>query len=215
MKRLLVFAFIVFSFLQLQSQNRVFIFLNSNPDKEVLSEEAVNELQAAHLKNIEKLADEGKLEIAGPFEGGGGIFVLNANDQFEAWNYLKTDPAIEANRFKIELLPFQTANGYVKKPAKPYEMVNYQFIRLISNPDFKGDATQLIHDNRIVMAKIFNENKDVLTYGFFSEYSDGMMVVDGTTERAEELISTHPSVQAGQLKYEIKTLYIAKGSFKR
>ena len=213
----LIIAVVVFSTLQSSAQQRdelFFVFLNTNPDKEVISEQAAQDLQDAHMKNIDKLAEEGKLIIAGSFEGGGGNFVLKAKDQFQAWDYLNTDPAVKAKRHNVEVLPFMAWNGNVCKAKEPYKMVNYQFVRLISNPDFQGDEPRMIHDNRVFMANMFGKNKgQVLVYGFFSQYNDGMTVFNTTKEQAESLISEHPADKAGQLTYEIKTLYIAKGSF--
>ena len=77
-----LFALAIFSFSQIQAQtndNLFFVFLNTNPNKAKLSTEQVESLQAAHLKNIEKLADEGKLFAAGPFDTGGGFFVIHAD----------------------------------------------------------------------------------------------------------------------------------------
>ncbi len=216
MKKVLVIIAITFAGifqLRAQSNSLYFVFLNSNPDKEVITDSGAESLQSAHLKNIDRLADQGKLVAAGSFEGGGGMFVLEAKDQFQAWNYLETDPAIKANRFKVEIFPFSLWNGELKKAGKPYEMRTYQFIRLVSNPDFKGDEGKLIHDNRIFMSEMMRDNPEVLAYGFFSEFNDGMVVVDGSAELAERLIKEHASVKAGQLGFEIKSLYIAKGTF--
>lgn len=207
---------VILSSFQIIAQNNndlFFVFLNTNPDKEKISELQVESLQAGHLKNIEKLAKEGKILSAGPFEGGGGMFVISAKDQFQAWEYLESDPAIKANRFKVEVLPFKISNGNICAPKKPYEMVNYQFIRLISNTDFNDDYRPLTNENRIFMSNLIRNHKEVLVYGFFSEYNDGMVVIDGSKEFSERLIKDHPSVKAGQLFSEIKTLYIAKGSF--
>jgi uncharacterized protein YciI len=214
-KVLAIFTITLTSFFQINAQNNslYFVFLNNNPEKEIITDSKAESLQAAHLKNIDRLADEGKLIAAGPFEGGGGMFVLNAKDQFQAWSYLETDPAVKANRFKVEILPFSLWNGKLQKAGKPYEMKTYQFIRLVSNPDFKGDEDKLIHDNRIFMSKMMKNNPEVLAYGFFSEFNDGMLVVDGSAELAESLIKEHASVKAGQLSFEIKLLYIAKGTF--
>ena len=213
----LIIAVVVLSTLQLSAQQRdelFFVFLNNNPNKEVISEQAAQELQDAHMKNIDKLSEEGKLIIAGTFEGGGGIFVLKAKDQFQAWDYLNTDPAIKAKRHNVEVMPFMAWNGNVCQAKEPYDMVNYQFVRLISNPDFNGDEDKMIYDNRVFMADMFSNNPEqVLVYGFFSQFNDGMVVFDTTKEQADALISEHPAIKAGQLTYEIKTLYIAKGSF--
>lgn len=215
-KIILFISVVLFSTFQLTAQtdsDLYFVFLNTNPDKEVLSESKVETLQTEHLNNIDRLSAEGKLIAAGPFEGGGGILILKAKDQFEAWKHLDSDPAVKANRFKVEVMPFSVWNGYVCGAKEPYEMVTYQFARLISNPDFKGDERKMIHDNRIFMADMMNNNDEVLVYGFFSEFSDGMAVFNSSAEEAESLISEHPAIKAGQLNYEIKTLYIAKGTF--
>jgi len=213
----LIITVVLFSTLQLSAQQRdelFFVFLNPNSDEEVVSEQAAQDLQYVHIKNIEKLKEEGKLIIAGPFEGGGGIFVLKAKDQFQAWDYLNTDPAIKTKRHNVEVMPFMAWNGNVCKVKEPYKMVSYQFVRLISNPDFQGDEPKMIHDNRGFMADMFNDNKgQVLVYGFFSQFNDGMAVFNTTKEQAESLINEHPAIKAGQLTYEIKTLNIARGSF--
>ena len=48
----------------------VIAFLKKGPNRDLDSAKA-NELQMAHLKNIGRMADEGKLVLAGPFFGGG------------------------------------------------------------------------------------------------------------------------------------------------
>ncbi len=60
-----------------------------------------------HLKNIGRLADAGKLVIAGPFEENDksyrGIFILNVKTIPEAKELLQTDPAIHAKILDAEL----------------------------------------------------------------------------------------------------------------
>ena len=110
----IVLSLILLTSFQVSAQKNndlFFVFLNSNPEKAELSKEKVDALQAAHLDNIAKLSEEGKLLAAGPFDGGGGMFILDAKDQFQAWDYLNTDPAIKANRYKVEVIPFDIWNG--------------------------------------------------------------------------------------------------------
>lgn len=67
------------------------------------------ELQKAHLKNIMKLADEGKLIVAGPFLDNGnirGIFIFNVATVEEARALTATDPAIKAGTLEMELHPW-------------------------------------------------------------------------------------------------------------
>ena len=60
-----------------------------------------------HRKNIGKLAESGKLVIAGPFGDNDklyqGIFILNAKTIAEAKELLQTDPAINAKFLDAEL----------------------------------------------------------------------------------------------------------------
>ena len=68
-----------------------------------------NELLQGHLKNIGRLAKEGKLLLAGPFLDKGdlaGIFIFNVTTIEEAKNLVATDPAVKAGLFAIELHPW-------------------------------------------------------------------------------------------------------------
>lgn len=65
------------------------------------------EIQKGHMANIEKLAKEGKLILAGPFEGGEdfrGIFVFKVPTLDEAKALCETDPAVKAGRLKVDLI---------------------------------------------------------------------------------------------------------------
>ncbi|ASW74984.1 hypothetical protein IQ37_10635 [Chryseobacterium piperi] len=71
----------------------------------------MGELMKGHLANIGKLADEGKIIVAGPFleknkENYRGMFIFNTRSKEEAEQWVKTDPAVEAGVFSYELLPW-------------------------------------------------------------------------------------------------------------
>lgn len=191
-----------------------FVFLNTNPDKETLSEEKVEELQAAHLQNIDRLTEEGIIKAAGPFNGSGGIFIIKAENINDANSILQTDPAIKAHRFNLEVFPLMLAHNDLCGAKKPYQMVTYQFIRLISNIEYFGDTDQMFSKNRVFMAELNNYNDFVISQGNFNQYNDGFLILDVTeVDEAEKIIEKHPAVKEGQLKYDIKSLWIAKGTF--
>jgi uncharacterized protein YciI len=63
-------------------------------------------IQEAHLKNIGRLHEMGKLVAAGPFMEDGdlrGIFVFKTATLEEANELTNTDPAVQAGRLRIEL----------------------------------------------------------------------------------------------------------------
>lgn len=74
---------------------------NRNQDAETAAK-----LQTAHLKNIQRLANEGKLLVAGPFLDDGsvrGIYIFNVATLEEAQQLTETDPAIQAGSLVMEL----------------------------------------------------------------------------------------------------------------
>ena len=67
------------------------------------------ELQRAHLENIGRLAEQGKLIVAGPFlddQPLRGIFIFNVASVEEARALTATDPAIKAGTLEMELHPW-------------------------------------------------------------------------------------------------------------
>jgi len=196
------------------TDNLYFVFLNTNPDREKLPDDRVAQLQDAHLKNIGQLHSEKKLLAAGPFDGGGGMFVLQANSLDEAKDLLKTDPAISANRFIIEVLPFQIEKGLLRGADSIYEMTTVQFVRFTHRQDFSGDEAATIALSMPYVEELFDENPSILVYGTFSNHLDGMLMIENTTrEDAQKLANAHPAVQAGMISYYVVPLYIAKETF--
>ncbi|MBN1301581.1 MAG: hypothetical protein JW995_10240 [Melioribacteraceae bacterium] len=86
----------------------VMAFLKRGPNRPSDSAKAA-ELQMAHLKNISRMAEEGKLVLAGPFMDSGelrGIYVFNVPTVKEAKALTETDPAIQAGSLVMELKPW-------------------------------------------------------------------------------------------------------------
>jgi uncharacterized protein YciI len=71
-------------------------------------------IQAAHMANIGKLADEGKLVIAGPFghpspdDSLRGIFVFDTGDLAQAREWTETDPAVKSGVLGLEMAVIRT-----------------------------------------------------------------------------------------------------------
>ena len=91
-------------------------FLKTGPNRDQDSATAA-QLQRAHLDNIFRLADEGKLVLAGPFLDKGdvrGIYVFNVKTIEEAAALTATDPAIKAGRLVMELHPWYGSAALMK-----------------------------------------------------------------------------------------------------
>lgn len=72
-----------------------------------------------HMKNIQKMADEGKLAVAGPFEKGGthrGLFILNVTTFEEANKLLEGDNAIKEKYLEPELIQWYGSASLLETP---------------------------------------------------------------------------------------------------
>lgn len=74
----------------------------------------VERLQKEHLANLRRMADSGKLILAGPFTDDGklrGIFVFRVDSIEEAKALADADPAVKAGRLVVEIHPWLSAKG--------------------------------------------------------------------------------------------------------
>ncbi len=104
----------------------VMAFLKRGPNRDQDSATA-SQLQKGHMANINKMANEGKLVLAGQFMDDGdlrGIYVFNVTSIEEAKALTESDPAIMAGRLVMELHPWygsaalMTVNSIHKKLSK-------------------------------------------------------------------------------------------------
>ena len=71
-------------------------------------------IQAGHMANINRLAKEGKIIMAGPMDHDGdlrGIFIMNCKDSSEVEQFVNTDTAVITGRLKMEYYPWWSEKG--------------------------------------------------------------------------------------------------------
>ncbi|MCA6078590.1 YciI family protein [Fulvivirga sedimenti] len=190
----------------------IWVFLNTNPEREELPAEEVEDLQRRHLENIGKLASEGKLIVAGPFNSGGGIFILKTADRDEAKGWILTDPAIRANRYKIEMFEWTPRTGSACQASPDAAMGEHTFVRYVPHIT-KFNVQQspelyLEHDNYL-KKHVISDN--ILAEGIFDNNDGGILIFKDDPDR--ELIMSDPTVINGIFLPEIKTIWVADGSF--
>lgn len=83
----------------------ILVILKTGPTK-IANKDTLNLLFKGHMDNISRLANEGKLVIAGPFGKNDsqfrGIFILNAKNIEEAKEMVNTDPTIKRGIFDVD-----------------------------------------------------------------------------------------------------------------
>ncbi len=99
-----------------------FCLLTKGPKSGTGTPEERRTAQAAHMANIQRLADTGKLLVAGPFMDGGdwrGIFIFKCGSLEEAQALVASDPLIQDGRLKAEIHPWLTMKGNLRDPEFP------------------------------------------------------------------------------------------------
>ena len=213
MKKMLLLAFVVLPLASFaQGKQYTIAFLNKKPDAEVVDQETTRKLMDGHMANINRLAQEGKLLAAGPFDGGGGLFILNTTSTKEAETWVSTDPAVQANRWNIELLPYTPRIGSVCPVSEPYEMVSYTFVRFdaIVEKFTASSYPNLIRQHEAYMKAQTNAS-DIITEAIFGPNEGGILILKN--EIPSDAFAEDPGVQQGLLHVQMKKLYIARTSF--
>lgn len=97
----------------------VFCILKTGPAN-ITDKTKKDSLFAGHMKNIGRLADEGKLAVAGPFMKNDrqyrGIYIFNVATIKEAEELTLTDPAIKAGVFVVELTEWYGSASLMATP---------------------------------------------------------------------------------------------------
>lgn len=89
------------------------VLLQKGPNRNQDSVSA-QKIQAAHMANINRLAEEGKLVMAGPIGVDNdlrGIFLMNCADSSEVETFVKTDSAVITGRLIMKYYPWWTMKG--------------------------------------------------------------------------------------------------------
>lgn len=103
----------------------VFCILKTGPkDAEIKDKKQRDDIFAGHMANMNRLAGEGKLAIAGPFGKNDrqyrGIFILAVSTVEDAQKLVETDPVIQSGMMIAELTPWygSAANMLVNENHK-------------------------------------------------------------------------------------------------
>ncbi len=194
------------------AQKFSWVFLHKNPAAPVLAKEEADALMKGHFANMERLAKEGKLIAAGPFEGGGGIFVFRAATPQEIAEWTQPDPGIQAKRWNLELLTYTADYGAICAVTAPYTMVEYSLVY------FRADvrkfnvqqAAATVEQHRQFVKKLAATG-NLIAAGIFGDVDGALVVMKGQVDSAVFL--EDPAVKEALYLPEVKKLYIAQGAF--
>lgn len=104
----------------------VFCILKTGSNTSATAEEKKKYFEG-HMANINRLAKEGKLIVAGPFmkndKNYRGIFIFNCKTVEEAQKLVETDPAVQAKIFEVELTPWYSSAALMQVSSNHEKLV--------------------------------------------------------------------------------------------
>jgi uncharacterized protein YciI len=98
------------------------VLLMRPAERAELPPERVQEIQAAHIGHLTRMAEEGHLVAAGPFgdqkdERFRGLALYRVGSVEEARRLAEADPAVQAGRLEVEVMTWYTEKGALAFPA--------------------------------------------------------------------------------------------------
>ena len=112
-------------------KNYVLVILKTGPNDASVKGEERKKAFEGHFANINKLADEGKLAVAGPFGKNDktfrGLFIMNTGAVEEAQKWTEADPTVKSGIFVVDYIPWfgsaslMATNEIHKKISKSIE----------------------------------------------------------------------------------------------
>lgn len=96
------------------TMQKYFLCIYVRGEKQAESQEAEMDLQKRHLEHISKMAEDGAVCMAGPFDNKGdkrGVLVFNTATEEQARALVDQDPKVLAGILSYEMYPWWAAKG--------------------------------------------------------------------------------------------------------
>ena len=197
-----------------QSGDRIFmVLLNINTNMPFFEDKEAERLQKGHLENIKRLIADGQLLAAGPFEEGGGIFMLQAESILNAQEILQSDPAVKAGRFSPEILPVHFLKGDLCSVKDIYDVSPHHYLRL-KWLDYERGTPMAPKDSLLLNIVSRMEERPVskvVAVISSNITDDGFIILEGGTDSM-----IYRSIDLSKLDHwdlDYKKLWVASGIF--
>lgn len=198
------------------------IFFVEGDVKIKMSAEQAENMQADHLKFLEKLWEERKALLVGPLADAGkyrGLIALHVKTKDEAVSLLKQDPWIKSGVLGLEPYGWFMATNVPQKGPKflDLEPLWFGFLRRPANaPEVDEAKAKEIQAGHMANINAMAASGDLVLAGPIMESPEFRGVFIFRTKdkaRAEELAAKDPAIKAGRLKLELFQWMTAKGTF--
>lgn len=196
------------------------VFLRPDPARQPLPKEEGERIQNAHIANIHKMADDGFLVAAGPFENDppaiSGVFVMKAKSLEEARRIAGDDPTVKEHRNTIDAHAWRAPAGigdeyfrlHKEHPETPENMGVHPLMILMRGPAWRDtpprDRVAPLANHVLYIENLHRQAKLSAAGNVESDPNIFAIVVFHRIpmEEAQQLITEDPAVKAGLVSVE-------------
>ncbi len=189
------------------------VFIRPDPARKTLSKEDGERIQAAHMANIHKMAADGILMAAGPFDDTpvtiSGIFVMKAASVEQAQKIAEQDPTVLAHRNTVDAHAWRGSAGIgveyfrlaKEHPETPDHMQVHPLCLIYRNAGW-NEKTKAAHDG--FLDRLRSEGKLGAAGGIEGRDALVGMVVFKVmpVKEAQQLLADDPAVKSGVARVE-------------
>lgn len=190
------------------------VFLNPYPNLKMVDDSTYMVIQKKHLEDMTRLQQSGFLVAAGPFEGGGGVFIVRAHSQTEVSDSMKTDISVSANRVIPEIYPMNFYRGKLCE-GNGDDMRSYEALRLnnirFGQKDCSPDRIKQEIDGWIANAE--KQGKVIFVCTLGGEVPESVLIVADIPEKKRVATKHYQPKEPTAFIAILKNFFIAHGTF--
>ena len=196
------------------------VYLDTGDNREARPQEEMAELQAAHVANLSRLAEEGKNLAAGPLDGNSkktrGIVVMTVPVGPALKGEFAEDPFVEAGYLNVRSYTMRVLHGRVHAPVEPFEMIEQVITMVRRDPEldpeygvelFEELAAELAADPEVPLAL-------AVSFPDSQDRGCGVLMFDHKKAAAiHERLETRELLVSGELVAATHVQYVGRGIF--
>ncbi len=203
-----------------------FGFFVSGPNQEAASPDLLQNQQAEHIANFGRLAQEGRLLMAGPLADPErrlrGIIVLKGEKPPQTSEEMKAvfgpDPFVQSGRLAFESVPWRTAEGRIKVEVST-EGIEEHTLVLLEKPDGAPDgdaaamAGHMANLERMWKGGLLALSGPAVGPGTLKgPRVAGILICYGKDRAAlQQELGKDPAIRLGAFRARLMPLWLAKG----
>ena len=193
------------------------VFLNKGPHRDQKPGPELQEMQKGHIRNLERLWNEGRSPLAGPLGDDGftrGIVIVRATSKEDLLAQFEADPHVRAGRLAVEAYPWSGRVDTLRAPSEPPKLVKATLAILNKGPKWTSEAAAASAEAHAKHLASLEKEGELVLSGALEGAGDKLEILLFRTEdadRARSLLAEDPAVKNGEIAVETHPQYLGDG----